>query len=134
MWPKFDKESGTSMTHRRLAPILCLVTLAFAGDWPQWRGPHRDGVGDAITEPKPWPEQLKRKWQVKVGEGHSSPVLAGGKIYIHARQDDREVVQCLRPEDGQSIWQESYQVPYTVNPAARSHGKGVKSTPVVEGN
>jgi outer membrane protein assembly factor BamB len=118
----------------RTAFFLCLLATVWADDWPQWRGPHRDGVAGAIAEPKVWPEQLKRKWVVKVGEGHSSPVVAGGRIYIHARQDDREVVQCLRPENGQAIWQESYAAPYTVNPAATRHGKGVKATPVVDGN
>lgn len=121
------------MILRRSAFILC-VTAAWASDWPQWRGPHRDGVGSAITEPKVWPEQLKRRWQIKVGEGHSSPVVAAGRIYSHARQGEREVVQCLRPENGQVIWQESYPAPYTVNSAATGHGKGVKSTPAVEGN
>jgi outer membrane protein assembly factor BamB len=118
----------------RAALVICLIVPAWAEDWSQWRGPHRDGSGSAISEPKLWPEQLKRRWQVKVGEGHSSPVVAGGRIYIHARQDDREVVQCLRPENGQVIWQESYAAPYTMNPAATRHGKGVKSTPVVEGD
>jgi outer membrane protein assembly factor BamB len=124
------------MSSRRFLFVFacCLLAAAVADDWPQWRGPHRDGIGTAITEPKVWPEQLKRKWQVKVGEGHSSPIVAGGKIYVHARQDDREVVQCLRPENGQVVWQQSYDAPYKVNPAATRHGKGVKSTPVVEGN
>jgi outer membrane protein assembly factor BamB len=91
-------------------------------------------VGAPIVEPKVWPEQLKRKWQVTVGEGHSTPIVAGGRIYIHARQGEREVVACLRPDNGQPIWQESYAAPYTVNAAATRHGKGVKATPVVEGN
>jgi outer membrane protein assembly factor BamB len=117
----------------RIALLCCLFAAAWA-DWPQWRGPHRDGVSSPITEPKVWPEQLQRKWQIKVGEGHSSPIVAAGKVYIHARQDEREVVRCLRPENGEVIWQQSYDAPYKVNPAATRHGKGVKSTPVVEGN
>jgi outer membrane protein assembly factor BamB len=117
----------------RTALFLSLLAIAIAEDWPQWRGPHRDGIGSAITEPKVWPEQLKLKWKVKVGEGHSSPLVSGGKIYIHARQDEREVLQCLRADNGQVIWQEGYAAPYTVNPAATGHGKGVKSTPVIEG-
>src|SRR5437899_1414269 len=98
----------------RTALAICLLAAASAEDWPQWRGPHRDGIGSAISEPKVWPEQLKLKWKVKVGEGHSSPVVAGGKIYLHSREGDREGVQCLRPENGQVIWQESYTAPYTV--------------------
>ena len=114
---------------------LVLAVLSFsvpAADWPQWRGPHRDGLAIGFPEPKPWPEKLTLKWKVTVGEGHASPVVADGKIYIHTRQGDREVVTALRPENGQTIWQEGYDAPYKMNPAATSHGKGVKSTPVVE--
>ncbi|MGA3042332.1 MAG: PQQ-binding-like beta-propeller repeat protein [Bryobacteraceae bacterium] len=112
-----------------------LAILAFsapAEDWPQWRGPHRDGVAAGFPEPKAWPEKLTLKWKVTVGEGHSSPVVADGKIYTHTRQGDREMVTALRPDTGQTIWQQGYAAPYTMNPAATTHGKGVKATPVVE--
>jgi outer membrane protein assembly factor BamB len=119
--------------HRRLAICLAgLLIVAWADDWPQWRGPHRDGVAAGFPEPKAWPEKLTLKWKVTVGEGHASPVVADGRIYVHTRQGDREVVSALRPENGQTIWQEGYAAPYTMNPAATAHGKGVKSTPVVE--
>jgi len=121
----------------RASFALSLILVAFtfsdrAEEWPQWRGPHRDGLAIGFAEPKAWPEKLTLKWKVTVGEGHSSPVVADGRIYIHTRQGDREVVTALRPENGQTIWQEGYAEPYTMNPAATSHGKGVKSTPVVE--
>jgi outer membrane protein assembly factor BamB len=115
------------------ACVASLLALVWAQDWPQWRGPNRDGISGAFSEPRVWPEKLRLKWRVNVGEGHSSPVVADGKIYIHTRQGQREVVSCLRPETGQVIWQEGYPAPYTVNPAAEAHGKGVKSTPVVAG-
>jgi outer membrane protein assembly factor BamB len=118
--------------HRRLVFCIAgLLVVAWAEDWPQWRGPHRDGVAAGFIEPKAWPEKLTLKWKVAVGEGHSSPVVADGKIYIHSRQGDGEVVTALRPETGQTIWQDGYAAPYTMNPAATTHGKGVKSTPVV---
>jgi outer membrane protein assembly factor BamB len=122
------------MVSRRIAcvaGILLVTVAAWAQDWPQWRGPNRDGISGTLSDDKVWPEKLKLKWKVNVGEGHSSPVVADGKIYLHTRQGDREVVSCLRTETGQVIWQEGYAAPYTVVPAAASHGKGVKSTPVV---
>src|SRR5215471_3763044 len=114
-----------------LAGLLTSAS-AWSQDWPQWRGPHRDGLVGSFAEPKAWPEKLTRKWKVDVGEGHSSPVVAGGRVFLHTRQGEREVAWCLRPENGQVIWQEGYTAPYTVNSAAARHGKGVKSTPVVE--
>src|ERR1700691_1055326 len=123
--------------HRHFAScpaVLVVAAWAVAGaeDWPQWRGPHRDGVAIGFPEPKAWPEKLTLKWRVTVGEGHASPVVADGRIYVHTRQGDREAVSALRPENGQTIWQEGYAAPYTMNPAATGHGKGVKSTPVVQ--
>ncbi len=124
-------------SHNAICLAICLagfLVVAAAQDWPQWRGPNRDGIANGFSEPKAWPEKLTLKWKVNVGEGHSSPVVAGGKIYLHTRQGEHEVVSCLRPEAAQVIWQESYAAPYTVNSAAVRHGKGVKSTPVVAGD
>ena len=121
------------MFSRKTACVAGLLVVVWAQDWPQWRGPNRDGISSTFSEPKAWPEKLKLKWKVNVGEGHSSPVVADGRIYVHTRQGDREVVSCLRTETGQVIWQEGYAAPYTVNPAAAGHGKGVKSTPVIAG-
>src|SRR6516164_2308784 len=126
----------TIMFSRRatcFAGLLAAAVVTWAQDWPQWRGPNRDGVVGVYSAPAVWPEKLKLKWKVNVGEGHSSPVMADGKIYVHTRQGEREVVLCLRPETGEVIWQEGYAAPYTVVAAAASHGKGVKSTPVVAG-
>src|SRR5712692_2207378 len=115
-------------------PVLCAAFVMRAQDWPQWRGPNRDGVVPSFAAPETWPEKLKLKWKVEVGEGHSSPIAAEGRIYIHTRQQEREVVSCLRADTGQTVWQEGYETPYTMNPAAVRHGKGVKSTPVISGN
>jgi outer membrane protein assembly factor BamB len=121
------------MLFRKAVCLAGLVAVAWAEDWPQWRGPHRDGVATGFIEPKAWPEKLQLKWKVEVGEGHSSPVVADGRIYVHTRRGELEALSCLRPEDGTPIWQQTYTAPYTMNPAAAGHGKGVKSTPVVAG-
>lgn len=121
------------MFSRKRACVAGFLVVIWAQDWPQWRGPNRDGISGVFSEAKVWPEKLKLKWKVEVGEGHSSPVVADGKIYLHTRQGDREVVSCLRTETGQVIWQEGYAAPFTVVSAAAYHGKGVKSTPVVAG-
>ena len=111
--------------------VITAVATCQAEDWLQWRGPHRDGVLTAFTEPKVWPEVLKLKWKIPVGTGHSSPVVAAGRVYLHTRQEEREVVSCYDLETGKPVWQETYVVPYTMNPAAVQHGKGPKSTPVI---
>lgn len=118
---------------RQAVCIFGLLVVAWGQDWPQWRGPNRDGISGPLSEPKVWGEKLKLKWKVSVGEGHASPVVAGDKIYLHTRQGEREVVSCLRLETGQVVWQEGYAAPYAMHPAATYQGKGVKSTAVIAG-
>ncbi|HJQ69844.1 MAG TPA: PQQ-binding-like beta-propeller repeat protein [Blastocatellia bacterium] len=113
--------------------LIALSAVTFAQDWPGWRGPNRDGVVASFTAPKTWPESLKLKWKTPVGEGHSSPVVAGDRVYIQTRQGEEEVVSAIDLNTGKVIWSERNGVSYTVNPAAVGHGKGPKSTPVISG-
>ena len=98
-------------------------------DWPQFRGPNRDGVVASFTEPKAWPDKLTQAWKVSVGEGHASPILIGGRVYVFARQGTNEVMQSLDAATGKTLWQTRYAAPVTVNPAAQAHGAGPKATP-----
>ncbi|MCI0417950.1 MAG: PQQ-like beta-propeller repeat protein [Acidobacteria bacterium] len=115
--------------------IFCFAALSvvpvLAADWPQWRGPNRDGVVRDFALPASWPATVKEQWKIHVGEGHSSPVMAGSKVYLLARQGEEEVVLCVDAATGRQIWRASYPASYTMNPAATGHGKGPKSTPVV---
>jgi outer membrane protein assembly factor BamB len=116
--------------------IYIAITLAdpasFAQDWPQWRGPHRDGLIASFTAPKAWPDKLKTIWKVPVGIGHSSPVVVGRRVYLFSRQEEDEVASCFDLDTGKVLWRDVYPTPYFMNPAAVSHGKGPKSTPVVD--
>ena len=116
-----------------LLTCVSLGAALFASDWPQWRGPNRDGGGATFVEPAQWPEKLTQRWKIPVGAGHSSPVLAGGRIYLHTRQQENEIVSAIDAASGKVIWQDRYPAPYRVNQAAASHGPGPKSTPVVAG-
>jgi hypothetical protein len=114
-----------------LGLILLPGAVAAAEDWPQWRGPRRDGAAEGFLAPKVWPKQLKRQWRVEIGEGHASPVVAMGRVFVLARQDDKEVVRALDLADGKQLWSQSYAAPFTRSLYALSHGKGAKSTPAV---
>jgi outer membrane protein assembly factor BamB len=108
--------------------------VAAAAEWPQWRGPNRDGLAAGVAPPAAWPKELKQGWRVTVGIGHSSPVVAGGVVYQFARQGEEEVLLALDAASGKELWRAgAVPAPYTVNPAASGHGKGPKSTPVVAG-
>ncbi|MGH9967308.1 MAG: PQQ-binding-like beta-propeller repeat protein [Pyrinomonadaceae bacterium] len=114
-----------------LAAITLASVAALAADWPQWRGPNRDGLVSDASLPQTWPKELKQEWKVTVGVGHSSPVVANGRIYIFARQAEEEVLLCLNSATGKQIWTSSQPISYEMHNAARTHGKGPKSTPVL---
>ena len=104
------------------------------GNWPQWRGPNRDGYIGEYSVPRVWPKSLKEVWKVTVGVGHSSPLFADGKVYVFARQGEEEVLLSLDAATGKELWRNaSPPVAYEMNPAARAHGKGPKSTPIAVG-
>jgi outer membrane protein assembly factor BamB len=122
---------------RALVIAAVLTALAAAGaqtstDWPQWRGPKRDGSVDAAL-PAQWPTALKKRWEMTVGIGHASPVVSGNRVVILAREGDQEIVRALDVESGKEIWRAAYLAPFVVNPAAQSHGPGPKSTPAIAG-
>jgi outer membrane protein assembly factor BamB len=119
----------TLRTDGLLVACLLLANSCAAADWPQWRGPDRDGQAQGIAAPESWPPNLRRVWQVEIGQGHASPVVVGGRVFTFARQGDREVVACRRLDDGQEVWSAAYDAPYEVNGVARDHGAGPKSTP-----
>jgi outer membrane protein assembly factor BamB len=110
---------------------VSLLQFALAQDFPQWRGPNRDGVVASFTAPSAWPAQLKQKWKIQAGAGHASPVIAGQRVYLHSREGENELVRAFDLNTGKQLWQDSYAVPYQMNPAAMGHGKGPKSTPTL---
>jgi outer membrane protein assembly factor BamB len=101
--------------------------------WNQWRGPARDGVVRAFTPPAAWPERLKEVWKVPAGIGHASPVVDGSRVYLFSRLGEQEAMTAYDASTGRQLWRQAYDAPYQINPAATGHGKGPKSTPVVQG-
>lgn len=119
---------------RRIAAALVLVTLAAgAEDWPQWRGPQRDGQAASALAATAWPRTLAREWRVAAGAGHASPVVVGDRVFLFAREGEEEVVAAYEVATGKRLWRQAETVAYTMNPAAMGHGKGPKATPLVAG-
>jgi outer membrane protein assembly factor BamB len=108
--------------------VLCTTLLA-AQDWPQWRGPARTGAAVGFTPPAAWPDRPKQIWKVQAGEGHSSPIVAAGRVFLFSRAGEQEAVSARDVATGKAIWRAAYDAPYQMNSAATSHGKGPKSTP-----
>jgi outer membrane protein assembly factor BamB len=114
--------------------FLALSGVARAQDWAQWRGPNRDGSVGASVVPDAWPATAKQAWRVEVGEGYSSPVVAGSRVFVHSRRDPEEVVTAIDVQSGQVLWQQAYQAPFAKNQYAVRMAKGPNSTPLVVDN
>ena len=128
---------GVSMRHamRSIGVVAsCAVVIsavaAFGQDWPQWRGPNRDGKAAEFTAPATWPKALTQKWKTNVGLGDATPALVGDKLYVFTRQGDDEVLLCLNAADGKEIWRNKYAAETVGGPASRQHA-GPRSSPVV---
>jgi outer membrane protein assembly factor BamB len=111
-----------------LIPIV-LAASAPAQDWPQWRGPNRDDKVPGFTAPATWPQEFHQKWKVSVGQADATPALAGGKLYVFARLDENEVLQCLDAATGNALWSNKYEVMAATGPAAKHSGP--RSSPAV---
>ena len=119
---------------QRIGWIVVLAVLGFCGtgvgqDWPQWRGPARDGKASGFDAPQTWPQELAQQWKVSVGDGVSTPALVGEKLYVFARQDGNEIVRCLDANTGEELWQNAYQAEAVQGPASRYSGP--RSSPTV---
>ena len=111
-----------------LAPILATAQESPL-DYPQWRGPDRDGSAAAFVEPAQWPEALNRQWQVDVGTGYATPLVIGDRVYTFTRQDGDEVLSAVDTATGRLVWSTRYPAPYRANAGTQRHGPGPKSTP-----
>jgi outer membrane protein assembly factor BamB len=107
---------------------LCAVGVSLrADDWPQWRGPNRDGVWreEGVLE-KFASEELKIQWRQPIGSGYSGPTVAGGRVFVSDRVVEPkqiERVHCFDAKTGEPQWTHSYdcvyeKVGYTAGPRA----------------
>ncbi len=94
-----------------LLVVLLLAMTAFAGDWPHWRGPNRNGHVDESSgwNGKTWVGDPA--WQTNVGEGSTTPVVVDDRLYTAGHRDGRDVVVCLDTANGRTLWSQDYESP-----------------------
>jgi len=113
-----------------IVALLSQAALAQAVDWPQWRGPTRDGIlpakGLALTQ---LPNQPRVVWKIKSGEGLSSPVVTDGTVFHFENRGGKETMVALSAMDGSQKWSTSLAPVFEDGQGPR----GPRCTPVVEG-
>lgn len=82
---------------------------AHAGDWPFWRGPTRDGLS---AESSRWSKDgwlpAEPAWRATLGVGASSPVVAGGQVFVLGNAGGKDTLRCLNAADGKEAWAVNY--------------------------
>ncbi len=99
------------------------------GEWPQWRGPNRDGHSPTTGLPQRWlagePKQL---WRRPLGEGFSGIAVAGGRLFTQFAQDEDEFLVALDARDGREVWRSAMG-----KTLIDGNGNGPRATPAIAG-
>ncbi|MDE0042449.1 MAG: hypothetical protein OXT74_10465, partial [Candidatus Poribacteria bacterium] len=106
------------------------ISIAVATDWPQWRGPNRDGISEEMGLLKKWsdggPQVL---WRVPLGEGFSGISVVDKRIYSMFSEGDDEFIICLNASNGEEIWRFRSDSNYIESMG----GNGPRATPTIDG-
>jgi outer membrane protein assembly factor BamB len=119
------------MTRPILIPVLALgcVIAASAKDWPEFRGPDRDGLSRETEWSSAWPpEGPKKLWSAQIGAGFASVSLSGDRLFSIGNVADEDIVWCIDANTGAVLWKFAYPCP--LNP--RYYPGGPSATPTVE--
>lgn len=112
-----------------------LMAPVAAADWPHWRGPARNDVTDESSgwTGSQWP--LEPTWSAGVGEGASSPLVIGDRVYVMGWNNDREHLRCLDARSGEEIWHVADRAPRYGRQSTGDQAlySGISSTPEYDG-
>jgi outer membrane protein assembly factor BamB len=115
----------------RFPLVLLLSLIASAADWPQWRGPNRDGISSETGLLPAWPAGGPRAlWKASgLGEGYSSLAIVNGRIYTQGQRGNQEFVIALDVKTGQKLWETP-----TTRSYSNDRGNGPRGTPTTDGD
>src|SRR5207253_491946 len=122
------------MKSRWLLVVAGVFTLT-AADWPQWRGPQRNGISQETGLLREWPKDgPKLVWQLKdLGYAYATPAVVGDRLYLLSNKGtEDEFVEALAAEDGKQVWSTPLGK-VGPNPPFMNYA-GARSTPTVDGD
>jgi outer membrane protein assembly factor BamB len=114
---------------------MVALTSLLAANWPQWRGPQRDGISDESGLLQEWPEEgPPLVWKVDgLGDGYSTPAVIGDRIYLVSSEGlENEFVQALDTKGGGRLW--SKRIGNVGEPKQNPSYPGARSTPTIDGD
>ena len=100
-------------------------------DWPQWRGPRRDGVSKETGLLKDWPANGPRlAWRINgTGDGYSSFAVAGGRLFTLGARQNTEYIFAFDAASGKKLWEVANGRRFN-----NDRGDGPRGTPTIEGD
>jgi outer membrane protein assembly factor BamB len=116
---------------QRLGIVILFVASTLAqADWPQWRGPNRDGVWHDAGLPEKFPARLEERWRKPIGGGFSGLAVVQDRVYAFdylKKPKEQERVHCLDAKTGETLWTHAYDVAYQ----KMDYPNGPRTTPAV---
>ena len=124
-----DRPAMTPLPRRLLVTLAALAVAA--ADWPQWRGPQRDGKSAETNLLRDWPKSgPKLLWQTaEAGLGYSGPAVAGDKLFGLGATENGEFAFCLEAATGKQVWRTEIGKYFD-----NDWGGGPRSTPALDGD
>jgi len=124
---------------KRIAILLVMTACAIGGaasmsqsairsDWPQWRGPQRNGISAEKGWQWRWgPGGPQRLWTAQLGQGFSAVAIQDGRLYTMGNVGGQDVIYAFNAANGRLLWRQGY-------PCAPGDYGGPRATPTVEGS
>src|SRR4030095_9487483 len=113
-----------------VSSAVCSVAQS-VGEWPQWRGPNRDGISTETGLLKQWPAGgPPLVWKAKgAGRGYSSMAISGGRLFTMGVRGDKEYLIAFDVATGEEVWGTPQREVYRDD-----RGDGPRGTPTIDGN
>jgi outer membrane protein assembly factor BamB len=112
--------------------VRIISTHTFSADWPQFLGPKADGTSSENNLLDSFPDAgPPLLWEKDVGTGYSAPSVRDGKLVLHHRVKEEEIVEAFSPVTGSSIWRYAYPSTF-VDPFG--YNNGPRCTPLLTSN
>ena len=109
--------------------LCCLAEKIDGGDWPQFLGPHGNGISHETGLLDRWPSNgVPVVWVKKIGTGYGAPSVRGDRLVFHHRIGDEEIVECVETATGKPLWRYGYPSHF-VDPYG--YNNGPRGTPLL---
>src|SRR5688572_23928660 len=110
--------------------LSLLAGAAFAGNWPQWRGPGLNGVSAETGLPTSWDQEKNVTWKLAMpGMSGSTPIIWADRIFVATGSGDNIELWCVDRANGQPVWKK----PLSTNNYKVRKGDMSSPSPITDG-